>query len=713
MVDIKEGLTQKPVISRILIDFFKSKEDFDGKLYIGYPILYSGENSIVIDALWISKKYGIIIFDLIEKEQDCNDYAKRQDLIYSQLDSLLRAYPDLKRGRKELLVNIELLSFASNLCKTDFDNYIVSSEEDLNKYLGQKVLNWDSSYLFDKVLSIIQSVVNLKKKTKRNIINPNSKGGILKNKLEPTIATLDRNQEEVVIKYFDGVQRIRGLAGSGKTIVLALKAAYYHSLFPDWNIAVTFNTRSLKDQFKDLITRFVVDKKREMPDWSKIRVVNAWGSPKDKEEEKGLYYDYCISNNIEYFDFRKAKSINKNNPFRVACKNALEKSPSHINEKFDAILIDEAQDLSVEFLQICYNFLKKPKRLIYAYDELQKLNEGEALPNPTKFLPIEENDYDDRILKICYRNSRPILVTAHALGFGIYREPTTRVDGLKTGLVQFFDQPRLWQDVGYEKEEGEFKAGERIVLTRTEESSPKYLEDHSPINDLLVFTQFRNKKEQAEWVANEIEKNLKEEELSYKDIIVINPIALTTKEEVALIRNTLLQKGINNHIAGEFNADIFFQDKSIAFTGINRAKGNEVPMVYIINAQDCYSSSLFNERDLRRLRNILFTAITRSKAWVRVVGIGNKMQSLINEFNKIKKNNFKLNFIYPSKEEIERINIIHRDITKEEERKLKRDVDTLNNLKDIVESIKNGKTFIEDYPVEVQKIIKLLIEKLD
>jgi len=706
MIEVKEGLSRKPAISKILVDYFKSKNNLEGYLYIGYPILFAGEDSIIVDALWISKKYGILIFDLIENSSECDNHIERQDIIYSKLDSQLRAHPELKRGRREFLVNMEVVSFASNLCHTDFDDFIISSIDDLDEFISQKLEEWSHPELFEKVLSIIQSVVNLKKKNKRIVTKEKSRGAIV-NWLESQIATLDRNQEDAVIKYFEGVQRIRGLAGSGKTIVLALKAAYYHALHPDWEIAITFNTRSLKDQFKELITRFVVEKKGEMPDWNKIKVVNAWGSSKDKENEKGIYYDYCVSNGIEYFDFRTARSKSPINPFQFSCKYALEQASNSV-EKYDAILVDEAQDLSIEFLKICYNFLKEPKRLIYAYDELQKLNEGECLPNPTNFLPLGEGAFDDRILRVCYRNSRPLLVTAHALGFGIYRNPPL---GNETGLVQFFDQPKLWHDVGYEKEDGEFRAGSRIVLSRTKTTSPDYLEKHSSIEDLLIFKSFKDKGEQAKWVADQIEINIIEDELSYKDIIVINPIALTTKDEVALIRSLLLNKGINNHIAGEFNADVFFQDDSIAFTGINRAKGNEVPMVYIINAQDCYSGSLFNERDLRRKRNILFTAITRSKAWIRVVGIGEKMDLLIEEFNKVKANNFKLNFIYPSKKEIEKINLIHRDITREEERKLKKDVDSIKAIKNIINEIKQGRAFLEDYPEDVRDIIKLLLEK--
>ena len=63
-----------------------------------------------------------------------------------------------------------------------------------------------------------------------------------------------------MIETVEGVQRIRGLAGSGKTVVLALKAAYLHAQHPEWKIAVTFNTRSLKGQLRQLINTFILNK---------------------------------------------------------------------------------------------------------------------------------------------------------------------------------------------------------------------------------------------------------------------------------------------------------------------------------------------------------------------------------------------------------------------------------------------------------------------
>src|SRR3546814_1304624 len=74
-----------------------------------------------------------------------------------------------------------------------------------------------------------------KSRSKREVYREDSRGAKLKS-LENSIATLDHRQNKAVIETVDGVQRIRGLAGSGKTIVLALKAAYLHTQYPNWRL---------------------------------------------------------------------------------------------------------------------------------------------------------------------------------------------------------------------------------------------------------------------------------------------------------------------------------------------------------------------------------------------------------------------------------------------------------------------------------------------
>lgn len=189
------------------------------------------------------------------------------------------------------------------------------------------------------------------------------------------------------------------------------------------------------------------------------------------------------------------------------------------------------------------------------------------------------------------------------------------------------------------------------------------------------------------------------------DIIVINPNPLTTKTNVATIRSLLYQKGIQSHTAGVDTApDIFFDEDnaSVAFTGIYRAKGNEAAMVYIVNAQACFEA-LF---DLAKIRNQLFTAITRSKAWVRVLGVGPQMDGLIAEYESIKKHKFTLDFIYPTKAQRDHMNIVNRDMSEVEKNKIKK---SKGNIASLIEELESGNIYIEDLGEDqVERLMSLL-----
>jgi superfamily I DNA and RNA helicase len=291
------------------------------------------------------------------------------------------------------------------------------------------------------------------------------------------------------------------------------------------------------------------------------------------------------------------------------------------------------------------------------------------------------------------------LSTAHALGFGIYRDK---------GLVQIFENKNLWFDIGYQESDGEIEDGELVTLSRTAKSSPEFLELHSPVDDLIQFKVFKTVEEQSAWLVAEIRRNLAEDELIPDDIVVINPDPLTTKGAVGGARQALMQMGINSNLAGVTTiADVFTEPGTVTFTGIFRAKGNEAAMVYVINAQDCFDALL--PRDVARIRNRLFTAITRSKAWVRVIGVGKAMAALKAEFEKVKEENFALHFRYPTEDERKTMTTVNRDMSKaEQDRSAKR----RNNFADIIASLESGESFIEDYPDDlVEKLQALLAKK--
>lgn len=706
------GDNAKPVATQLLREALSKLKDISGECFFGYPLIATSEGKYAIDATLVSPEKGVVIFDLVEGSE-LGDYAARQDDLANKLEAKLRMHKELVKGR-QLLPPIQAVTFApaiNNPQAITQNEYPVANVDSLATVLSGFQWQGASEALYQRTLSAIESLSSIRKGlSKRDTHRPDSRGAILK-RLEDSIATLDRRQSRAVIETVDGVQRIRGLAGSGKTIVLALKAAYLHTQHPDWRIAVTFNTRSLKGQFRRFITAFCLEQSGEEPDWTKVRVVNAWGAP-GGEDRDGIYYEFCRATGQEFYDFRTAsiRFQGSDYAFDGACTAALQ-AASDPPELYDAILVDEAQDFAPSFLRLCYAILKPPKRLVYAYDELQNLS-GASLPPPEDIfgkdaqgrplVSLGEDPRRDVILQKCYRNSRPILVTAHALGFGIYREPPR---GSETGLVQMFDHPALWEEIGYRLREGRLEKGQRVVLERTDETSPRFLEDHSLIDDIVIFKIFNSEAEQNAWLVEQIKKNVQEDELRYDDIIVIHPDPRTARERLGPIRAALYEQGIQNHLAGvDTEADVFFKTEapSVTFTGIYRAKGNEAGMVYVVNAQECDVSG----PGLANLRNRLFTAITRSKAWVRVVGHGPGMERLLREFQQLKQHDFRLDFTYPTDAVLNKLRIVHRDLSPQERQRLDQ---KRGRAAELLKDLERGELMPEDLDADTrERLIRLL-----
>lgn len=698
-LNITRGVNKKPVTTDVLEQSLKGLQDIRGEVFTGYPLIATPDGKYSIDATLVSPSKGIVLFDLIEGS-DVGDYTERQDDLANKIEARLKLHRDLVRGRR-LLVPLSVISFAPGITNVESSvakGYPLVNEHGLAAALNELEWNDGSDDLYRMTLSAIESLSSIRKsRSKREIRRDDSRGAKLK-RLEDSIATLDHRQNKAVIETVDGVQRIRGLAGSGKTIVLALKAAYLHTQHPDWRIAVTFHTRSLKGQFRRLINNFCIEQSGEEPDWTKIRVVNAWGAP-GGDARDGIYYEYCRAAGSDFYDFKSAsyKFGGNERAFDGACQLALGKTPDDAH-LYDVILADEAQDFPPSFLKLCYAMLKPPKRLVYAYDELQNLS-GNSLPPPEEIFgndqsgkPLVTFDDDRRrdvILQKCYRNSRPVLVSAHGLGFGIYRDVP---QGAETGLVQMFDYPALWEEIGYKVRDGQLAKGQHIVLERTTETSPKFLEDHSDIDDLVQFIPFADETQQNAWLIEQIQRNLTQDELRHDDIIVIHTDPRTARSTTGPIRKQLFDLGVQTHLAGvDTDADVFFKTDtpSVTFTGIYRAKGNEAGMVYVINAQDCNGSGA----GLASLRNRLFTAITRSKAWVRVIGYGTKMQGLIDEFSDLKKAGFVLDFNYPDDSLLGKLRIVHRDLSPQDRQRLEK---KKNQLADLVGDLESGQLHPED-----------------
>ena len=124
-------------------------------------------------------------------------------------------------------------------------------------------------------------------------------------------------------------------------------------------------------------------------------------------------------------------------------------------------------------------------------------------------------------------------------------------------------------------------------------------------------------------------------------------------------------------------------------------------MVYVMNAQDCFSG--FTKAQLAVNRNRLFTAITRSKAWVRVLGFGPNMEGLTQEWGQLRANDYRLSFKYPMEEEKAKLRLINVDPTPRQaayEKRLRKQRDEL------IKAARSG-------DIDVEQLIKDLQRTLD
>jgi hypothetical protein len=98
---------------------------------------------------------------------------------------------------------------------------------------------------FKLALSILQTAHAIGAPAASAVRSQALKMGDAIRQLDNTILLLDTEQQKAALNIPPGPQCIRGLAGTGKTVLLAMKAASIHSHFRDKRILFTFNKKIL------------------------------------------------------------------------------------------------------------------------------------------------------------------------------------------------------------------------------------------------------------------------------------------------------------------------------------------------------------------------------------------------------------------------------------------------------------------------------------
>lgn len=618
--------------------------DDDVYVYYRYPIFRGDlpEELIQAHLLVTSPTFGVIYIACKIGEPINDEYYEYLESLDSNLFKKFVSRPELRKTKRTLKFDITGIVLYSE-SKSERDTQF-STLDDLcsliNEHSLPEVLSEDEYRVLVSCIDNTTKMITKKQRSSSGSLGGKETKGLILDRIQQKETCFDQDQRKVAMINIDCPQRIRGLAGSGKTILLAMKAALYHLSNPDAEILYTYYTKDLYDLVRRLIERFYRESAdNHEPNWKKIHIYHAWGG----FGLSGVYSTACSDLGEPLIDYPTAKRRSSDDPFDYVCKSLLDKA---IKAKYDLTLIDEGQDFPNSFYRLCYR-LTKDRRIVWAYDEFQNIFDTDVQDEKETFgkdiegnylvdFSRSENPYQDVTLMCCYRNPRKVLIAAFALGLGIYNGH----------VLQRLESNPHWTSLGFNVEKGNCDEGDDMVISRPIQNTPSIINEQLGQYS-MQWKSFDSRDDESDYVVNSIIKDIREEDLLPDDICVICVDQRQISNYYSRIARKLTSSGIRSfNMLNAPNANRRFSyEGCVTLATLNKAKGNETGMVYIVGAD-----ALFKHPDDVLVRNKIFTAITRAKGWVTICGTGKDAMSVCSkELGQLKANDYKLVFKQPPK----------------------------------------------------------------
>jgi len=230
-----------------------------------------------------------------------------------------------------------------------------------------------------------------------------------------TLAVMDLHQEQGARGLGEGHRIIRGVAGSGKTLILAFRAEYL-ARASSKPVLILCYANGIAGRLEDVM------QERGVEDRVQVRTFHSWcyqmlrtyGIPQPSEAE---YPDY--------------------NERLAACVRTVDAEVllGHIpGGQYDAVLIDEAHDFEPDWLALAVKMVNpNTKAFLIAYDDMQAIYKGMGRPVWSQ-LGIEAKGRT-RVLKVNYRNTVQILGLARRLAEELVGAPGVAADDEDPVLV--------------------------------------------------------------------------------------------------------------------------------------------------------------------------------------------------------------------------------------------------------------------------------------
>lgn len=400
----------------------------------------------------------------------------------------------------------------------------------------------------------------------------------LLDKVKRKIILFDGDQTKFVYDEQDSkIIKIQGLSGAGKTELLLHKLKELYTKESQSKIAFTCHNKILAKSLRSRIPVFFDIMKVSLQiDWeNRLFCSHAWGSMNGSNI--GIYGYICKFYGIPY------RAWNQVPTFGVACNQAFTyiKSNDLINSKgtlFDYLLIDESQDFSNDFFNLC-DIITRNKVYI-AGDIFQNIFERVKPESELSFL-----------LNKSYRTDPKTLMFAHMFSMGLFEDE-----------ILHWLSPTEWENCGYiinNVEQRGILEVRRDPIRRFED-----IEEASNVESIAVI-------EMSNSDNNIIVENIINQINSIKssnDSVCPEDIGIILMDQSDYIYELATKLRIEVSRVFNWTSNIAYETKTkhegqLFISNRNNVKGLEFPFVI------CVSKKIINTSSYR---NTLYMSLTRS-----------------------------------------------------------------------------------------------------
>ncbi|GIK65475.1 MAG: DNA helicase [Chloroflexota bacterium] len=416
---------------------------------------------------------------------------------------------------------------------------------------------------------------------------------------------LSEEQKQISDFNLNGYQRlVRGVAGSGKTVVLASMAAKcINRLF-----------KETRNMFEDPDTQpqvLVLCFNRSLVSLLEDKIRRAYHQQTGEELADGMLFVMHYNQlfwrlkewgaDIQYLRIQDERDpLARADHYQQEIAAWAEHDPEgYTSLLFDAILVDEGQDFLPEDYALLLDLIKPhpatgQKSLAVFYDDAQNLY-GRPRPNWSQIGIDVQGKNRSRVMRECFRNTREVVELAFNVLLGTAAPPDVRVQ-----TRGYADMASLLQNDLIE----ETDAYIQIKFAKRSYEPP-------------TIHPFQSREQEKHWVAQQVAYLVEQESVRPEDILILFPSEYGFEDLPDRIERQLKQASIEGFLQpyGRHEADkerLIFREGYLTLSTIHGAKGYDAPIVFLVGV-DLLDTDTMG-------RAAFYVAATRSKLILNISG---------------------------------------------------------------------------------------------